>query len=426
MKIMHSITRRDFLKGVAATGVFAYAKSLAGAKKAFANGDPARIFKVDRCLIHDGQLRHQGLDVLLDLLAAHDVKFYQTSVGHPWGGTSGIINHNDVVLIKVNCQWKCRGTTNTDVLRGLIYRILQHPEGFSGEVVIFENGQGRGNFEGYSPGAYSSWPEIDNGVWVNAEEENILTVDYLVNSVFRSDPVSSFLLDDIRSNFITKDDHSSNGYRRISNVSYPCFTTERGNRVELREGLWNGTDFDSNLKLINVPVLKTHGGTGITGVLKHSYGILSMADGSIDIRHYAESGTQCGKMWSLVRAPDLNILDCIWVSYESLSGYPPETTCRANTLLAGFDPVALDYYASKYVLLPVGGSRAQEHHPDYFPGLQNHLLGARDIINASGGIQGKPSQVGDANLKVISASGGGSDLDASCGMGVSGGGGGGG
>ncbi len=421
MRLIQKITRRDFLKGVAATGVLAYARSLFGAKKVFANGDPARIFKVDRCLIHDGQLRHQGVDLLLDLMAAHGVQFYQSSVGHPWAGTSGIISYNDVVLIKVNCQWKCRGTTNTDVLRGLIYRILQHPEGFQGEVVIFENGQGRGNFEGYSPGAYSAWPEIDNNVYINAEEENLLTVDYLVNTVFKDDPVSSFLLDVIRSNFIANDDHNSNGYRKLSNVSYPCFTTAGGNRVELRDGLWNGTGFDSNLKLINLPVLKTHGGTGITGVLKHSYGILSMADGSIGIRHYAESGTQCGKMWSLVRVPDLNILDCIWVSYESLCGYPPATTCRVNTLLAGFDPVALDYYASKHVLLPIGGSRAQEHDPDYFPGLQNHLLGAQDIINAGGGIQGKPTQVGDDNIEVISASGGGSDLDYSCGVSVSGG-----
>lgn len=93
-----------------------------------------------------------------------------------------------------------------------------------------------------------------------------------------------------------------------------------------------------------------------------------MADSSSPIRHYAQSGTQCGKMWSLVRAPDLNILDCIWVSYESLNGYPPKTTCRVNILLAGFDPVALDYYASKHILLPIGGRWAQENNPDYFLG----------------------------------------------------------
>jgi hypothetical protein len=189
----------------------------------------------------------------------------------------------------------------------------------------------------------------------------------------------------------------------ITDVSYPCFTSSGGHRIELREGIWSGSGYDTNLKLINVPVLKTHSGTGITGVLKHSYGILSMADGYLGIRHFSESGTQCGKMWSLVRIPDLNILDCIWVSHESLGGYPPEYTRRTNILLAGTDPVALDYYGSKHVLLPLGGSRAHEHDPDSFSGLINLLTGARDFINANGGIGGEPTHMGDDNIEVFSA-----------------------
>jgi len=124
-------------------------------------------------------------------------------------------------------------------------------------------------------------------------------------------------------------------------------------------------------------VLKTHAGTGITAVLKHAYGIVSMADGFMMKRHYAESGAQCGKLYSLVRRPDLHIVDCIWVSYQQHHcGYPPETTHRANVLLAGHDPVALDYYASKHILLPLGGDRAADHDPEGSPGLVNHLTGA--------------------------------------------------
>ena len=181
--------------------------------------------------------------------------------------------------------------------------------------------------------------------------------------------------------------------------------------------------YDQNVKLINIPVLKTHNGTGVTGVLKHSYGLLSMADGYSAIRHYEESGSQCGKMWNLVRAPDLNILDCIWVSHESLLGYPPETTYRANILLAGIDPVALDYYANKHVLLPLGGNRAQLHDPDAFAGLSNHLIGARDFINTNGGIKGKLSVMGDSNIEVISKAA--EDDNTETGSGSSGSGGGG-
>lgn len=400
---MSKITRRQFIKGVAATGASLYASRLVGAKKGFSNGDKSRIFGVGECPEHDGEIRHEGLDTLLDLLATNGLKFYRSNVGHPWEGPQGLIESNDVVLIKVNCQWKCRGTTNTDVLRGLIYRVLEHPEGFGGEVVIFENGQGVGAFDGYPRKGSGTYPsEIDNGVYVNAEEETILTVDYLVNTVFKDYPVSSYLLDSIRSNFISESNHSEDGYRLISDVSYPCFTSEGGHRIELREGIWNGTGYDTNLKLINVPVLKTHGGTGITGVLKHSYGILSMVDSHSGIRHYAESGTQCGKMWNLVRSPDLNVLDCVWVSHGSLRGYPPETTHRANTLLAGVDPVALDYWASKHILLPISGS--QEHDPDSFSGLINHLTGALDFINNNGGIGGDLCHMGDDNIEVVSTS----------------------
>jgi hypothetical protein len=428
------ITRRDFVKGVAAAGAFVYAGGFLSARQFFSQTDKSRVFRVDHCPVDDWQpainapLRHQGLDTLLDLLADNGIHLYSTGGVHTWGGQEGLINPDDVVVIKVNCQWKCRGTTNTDLLRGLVYRILEHPDGFAGEVVIIENGQGRGGFDGMAGGDnYDRWPGVAGNVYVNAEQEAVLTVDYLVNTVFRGAPVSSFLLDSIRSTFIASDNHTGNGYRRIEDVSYPCFTSAGGNRIELFEGVWeNGAYNQSKLKLINVPVLKTHGGTGTTGVLKHVYGILSMSDDHSGIRHYSQSGTQCGKMWSLVRTPDLNVLDCIWVSHGELCGYPPEATCRTNTLLAGLDPVALDYYAAKHVLLPISG--AGEHDPDSFSGLTNHLQGARDFINANGGIGGRFASLGDENIELITASAGGTDAAATCSVysGASGGGGGGG
>jgi hypothetical protein len=402
------ISRREFIKGVAATGAVAYMSSIPGVGQVSADGGKSAVFRVDKCPTHDGELRHVGVDTLLSLLSDNGTKLYRTGKSHPWGSPEGIIEPGDVVLIKVNCQWKCRGTTNTDVLRGLIHRILEHPDGFSGEVVIFENGQNQGGFDGDPPawGRYRDYPEIA-GVHVNSEDEKV-TVDYLVGDVFAGKTVSSFLLDPVRETFISDSDHLTNGYRKIEEamVSYPCFTTKGGNRVELREGIWNGEGYDQNLKLINVPVLKTHDGTGITGVLKHSYGTLSMKDGTAwNVRHYDESGSQCGKMWRLVRTPDLNMVDCIWVTHQKHHcGYPPSTTNRSNILLAGYDPVALDYYGSKHILLPLGGDRAEEHDPDSFPGLINHLTGARDFINSHGGIKGEPTRLGDDNIQVISRS----------------------
>lgn len=400
------VSRRQFIKGLASAGMLACGSRWFGADRAISATEKSRIFKVQSCPIHDGQLRHQGVDMLLELLAANGINFYLAESDHPWGGPEGLIAPDDVVIIKVNCQWKCKGTTNTDVLRGLIHRILQHPDGFRGEVVILENGQGRGGFDGINQGgsAYDAWPEIANEIWVNAEEENLLTVDYLVHTVFKHDPVSSYLLDLVSSIFIAESDHLTDGYRKISDVSYPCFSTDGGHRIELHQGIWNGSGYDSNLKLINLPVLKHHAGTGITGALKNAYGILSMADGGSGIRHYSQSGIQCGKMWSLVKSPDLTIFDCIWVSPDSLRGYPPETTYRADTLLAGFDPVALDYHASKHILFPLGGAFENEHNPDSYPGLINLLNGAIEFINNNGGIRGKPVQKGDENIAVLQVS----------------------
>lgn len=399
-----ALTRRKFFKQVSKALAATYFGRFIKPSLAFPADSKSQVFLVKNCPIHDRQQRHIGLDSLLDLLARNGLKFYRSERPNLWGGPKGIIEKNDVVLIKVNCQWKCRGATNTDVIRGLIHRILQHPDGFDGEVVIVENGQGVGAFDGYPRrgGSYSQWPEIDGGVCINAEEENILTVEYLVNELFKDFPVSAYLLDPIRKTFISKDDHQTNGYRKVSDVSYPCFTTKGGNRVELKEGIWNGSTYIDNLKLISVPVFKHHGGTGITGTLKHTYGILSMADGYSSIRHYDQSGTQCGKMFVLVRSPNLNIIDCIWVSFDSLAGYPPETTCRVNKLVAGVDPVALDYYIGKHILYPLGGKYTADHDPDSSGGLVAHLAGARDFINQNGGIFGDWSRLGDENLHVIS------------------------
>lgn len=79
----------------------------------------------------------------------------------------------------------------------------------------------------------------DTGVHANAEDESH-SFSYLVDKVFADPRVSKYLLDPIRKTFISEDDHSANGYRKLADVSYPCFTTAKGNRIELKEGVWNG------------------------------------------------------------------------------------------------------------------------------------------------------------------------------------------
>jgi uncharacterized protein (DUF362 family) len=357
------------------------------------------IFRVTDCPVPKGLgNHHEGLDMLLDQMGRHGLKLYKTRDEADIGGPEGLIEESDVVLVKVNAQWKYRGCTNSDVIRGLIQRILEHPDGFDGEVVVFENGQGGGSLD-----CDTMWGRqyTDTGVHANAEDESH-SFSYLVDHVFADPRVSKYLLDPVRETFISGDDHATDGYRKHGEISYPCFTTAKGNRVELREGVWDGDGYKDNLKLINVPVLKHHDGCGVTGAVKSYYGILSMADGQRSERHYERLGAHCGEMIARVRAPTLNILDCIWVTQVRWAGYPPEYTTRLDQLLASVDPVALDYWASKHLLYPIDGN--MEHHPDKFDDLRVYLVKTRDVINSKGGISGHEVTLNEADIDVISES----------------------
>ena len=323
---------------------------------------------------------HLGVESLLYLMADQGLKFYRSGRPELLCGPAGLIAPEDVVLIKVNAQWKYRGATNSDLVRGLIQSVLDHPDGFRGEVVIIENGQGRGSLACDTSSDYGG----DSGVHANANDESHSFL-YLVNSLFKDPRVSAFLLDPIRSTFIGASDHAKNGYRTYDVVSYPCFTTAGGRRVELREGVWNGASYGANLKLINVPVLKHHdtGGSEITASLKHFYGVVSMDDGQSALRHYSGLGQTAGTMIASVAAPVLNIIDATWVSFGSITGSPASATFRANQLLAGQDPAALDAWAAEHILFPIDGNA--RHRPD-FPGVAQWLVQARDTINARGGL----------------------------------------
>ena len=75
------------------------------------------------------------------------------------------------------------------------------------------------------------------------------------------------------------------------------------------------------------------------------------------------------------------------MSHALVTGYPASTTFRANQLLASQDPVALDYWAAKYILYPIDNN--SRHLPE-FPGVNHWLVQARDTINNRGGLY-KPS-----------------------------------
>jgi hypothetical protein len=293
---------------------------------------------------------HQGLDSLLSLLSQHGSYFYKSNQSLPWCDTSGMIGKNDVVLIKVNAEWPERGMTNTDVLKGLIARIVAHPDTFSGEVCLVENGQWR-----------FAWSYSLN----NAEDPNQsmqAVMNYFAN---QGHHVTGFNWTSIgygsNNRWVQEYDQGDtlNGYVKedSSGMTYAKFKTSYGTRISTRMGIWDGANYDNDrIKFINVPVLKSHTLMGVSASIKHYIGFLSYrAIGSSSMHNQVITSGLLGVNMGKARFPDLNIIDATWVSAEITTGpSAPNNMCtRLNTLLASKDPVAVDYIAGKNILRPV-------------------------------------------------------------------------
>ena len=322
-----------------------------------------------------------GITALIELMESNGAHFYQTSQEGSAQDPNGFIASDDVVLIKVNCQWSERGGTNTDLVRALIQAILDHPDGFSGEIIVADNGQGQYGSSGR--GGSLSWRR-------NNAEDTSQSLQAVVDSFAESANVSAYLWDTITTKRVGEysDGDVEDGYvvnstvnpRTGVMVSYPKFRTERGTHISFKLGVWDPTKetYDSDrLKVINVPVLKTHSIYGVTACVKHYMGVpsdkLTAALGSRTHDTVGRGGM--GTLMAETRFPALNILDAIWVNANPPSGAtgsagpstPYARATRASVILASTDPVALDYWAAKHILLPLApdGAPLSSIDPDH-------------------------------------------------------------
>ncbi|MFX1264871.1 MAG: DUF362 domain-containing protein [Promethearchaeota archaeon] len=315
----------------------------------------------------------EAVAALFELMETEDISFYRTD-----SQTSGLIGNNDIVILKVNGQWQARGGTNTDLLKSVIQAIVSHPDGFTGEIVVADNGQGLGSLD---------------RTWSNAVNR-FQSMQTVVDS-FSSHNVSTKLWDRIRSR--TVDDYDAGDFEDgyvVNNtwndathiyVSYPKFGTPYGTYISFKNGVWdNETGFDSErLKVINMPVLKSHQRYGVTGCVKHYMGvpngqIVPSVHPDWPHEHLSIALGGMGTLMAETRFPVLNILDTIWVNanpVESSADCGPETfnedASFTDIIGASQDPVALDYWASKYILVPTAVAENHERYssldPDYAP-----------------------------------------------------------
>jgi len=122
---------------------------------------------------------------------------------------------------------------------------------------------------------------------------------------------------------------------------------------------------------------------GVTASTKHYTGVVSAKQTTA---HISVSFRGMGTEMVEIRFPTLNILDAIWVNANpapSLScgpGTPYEAATRVNVVMASTDPVALDYWGSKHVLVQaaelIGYTDTHTISPDYsLTGVWNEAFG---------------------------------------------------
>ncbi|MBN1504116.1 MAG: DUF362 domain-containing protein [Candidatus Eisenbacteria bacterium] len=294
--------------------------------------------------------RFVGLDNLIARMGQGGLKFYKSATQSLVAGPDGIIASDDVVIVKFNYQWPERGGTNMDLLRGLVRRILDHPDSFTGEVVVCENAQ------------FNSTYEFDRAL-NNAEDHSLSPRD--VVSAFQQAGANVSLYDWTLLRYTAVAEYSDgdtlDGYivlpydAQVTGApSYPKFKTAAGTRISLKHGIWDpgsSTYSREHLKYINVPVLKSHNATyGATACVKHYMGTVTreLSTNSHAAIWYGILGAVIGE----IGPADLNILDAVWVNADPYSG--PETSyegaTRRNELVAGVDPVAVDVWAVKHIL----------------------------------------------------------------------------
>ena len=312
-----------------------------------------------------------GVDTLFKLMGSQDLKLYQSSSTGQTRGPEGLIAEDDVVIIKVNCQWDERGGTNTDLLKALIQTLIDHPDGFTGEIIVSDNGQGedRGSL---NRGGSFTYP-------LNNALDTSQSIQDVVDS-FSGNRVSTYLWSDITETraYEFSEGNMDDGYVVEENVhlrtglmvSYAKFTTKFGTHVSFKNGVWSveNEKYDSDLlKVINLSMLKSHSVYGATASVKNYMGVPSdLLTGEITGEYLNTHRTigrgGMGTLMVNTRYPVLNIIDSIWINPVPLNGpwTPYRSATQMNIITAGTDPIALDYWSVKNILLQNWENRSGE------------------------------------------------------------------
>jgi len=303
--------------------------------------------------VPNANLDDPTMDTLFNKICPINGLFLCKSTANP----NGIVGKNDVVIIKPNLQWDGRLGTNTDRIKGLIRLILAHPDGFTGEILICDNIQDIGS----------------GGDKNNSDDQNQSIQDVVNTFQAKSFPVYYYQWNTLWHVFVKEysagDNHD--GYiLQKDKVTYPKFKSPSGNTfISMRYGIWNSgtSSYDkSRLTIINFPILKAHCMAGATVGIKNWVGMLTTAAsdslyGSWDDMHYKYFWSDYALIARVmaVTTPKLTIVDASYTATVSNYDTDPSTNpiIKTNKMIVSTDPVAVSWYAAKYILKPVAANK---------------------------------------------------------------------
>jgi len=365
----------------------------------------AEVFRVSGCPKDPIGDRLPCFESMLDLMGSQGLRFYESPTTTPISGPDGVLADSDVIVIKINYQWAERGGTNVDLLQGVVRSIVDHPSGFTGEIVVCENAQFA---------SVENSDRADN----NAQDRDLSPSDVVSHfqdlgfnvslfdwTLIRNTEVEEFSAGDLEDGYVLYPwDDQLHGA-----VSYPKFQTSFGTYISLRDGIWDPVTESSDrehLRFLNLPVLKSHSIYGVTANVKDYMGVVTRELGtkSHSAIRYGLLGAHLGE----VGLADLNILDAIWINAHPDGG--PSTdygeATRRDELIVSIDPVAADLWAAENILIPAFEDNGYTDWPKADPkdpesDFREYLDNSAFAILAAGfDVTNDPDQIDAFNLRI--------------------------
>jgi len=349
-----------------------------------------------------------------------------TEVIEMMGGIERVIGKQDIVVLKPNSQWVNQGMTNTDIMKAFIDLILAIPD-FAGEIIVADNHQfvadnsrawttekrnGSFNYneliQYYQTRGYRN---VTKTHWhVGGQTEVPLEGDAQGNSMINGP-------EDGEGYVWMDDEYYLSPHGRKCLMTYPVFMSAySGITVDLKNGAWKDGAYlsDRKIRFINFSALNHHGSyAGVTASVKNLMGVVDMSCGFpgdnpvgtfnthhigvskfiqlkkikilmrvisflgleyaflIDFcyKNFCYTGGALGHFMQYVRQPDLNIITAEQVGWGSRIDL--NKAIRVKTLLAGLDPVALDFIAARDVMLPATPKNALNYYGIKYYDLNN-------------------------------------------------------